>query len=401
MKRSTKFLCLFSFTILLHSYSVNAQIELDDRAVLNFEEGLGFLSPDSLYGVNLRFRMQNRVGMTTVSSTDLQPEGFEANVRRLRLRFDGFMGQNNFTYYLQLSFSRGDQDWDNTGFPGIVRDAMVFYNITPKFFLGFGQGKLPGNRQRLVSSGSLQFADRSNVNAVFNIDRDFGITFNYSSDVGRAHYRLRGAISSGEGRNITRTDNGLAYTGRVEILPMGRFKSSGDYFEGDILREPKPKLSFGTGASYNHKSLRSAGQRGSNLPEAQNILSYFADMVAKYNGWAMTLEYALRHIEDQEVFVIDQQNVYSFTGWGFNGQLSYVFTNDFEIAGRYTFIEPGNTIKWFETRQRIYTLGLSKYLRDHRTKIQLNILLNENPGQSYLPAGRDFWNIMFQVETGI
>lgn len=400
-KRMTGLSCIILLFATLNFNPVYGQTELDERAVISFTEGLGFFDPDSLFGVNLRFRMQNRVGMTTVSASDFSPKEFEANVRRLRLRFDGFLGQNNFTYYLQLSFSRGDQDWDNSGFPGIVRDALVFYTFSPAFYMGFGQGKLPGNRQRVVSSGSLQFADRSAVNAIFNVDRDFGVTAYYASQLAGLDYRLKGAISSGEGRNITRTDHGLSYTGRIELLPLGEFLDDGDFFEGDLKREPRPKISLGAGTSFNHKAIRTAGQRGTFINEQQDILSSFIDLIAKYNGWALAMEYAARDIQNQKVFTIDGQNVYSFTGWGVNSQLSYIFPGNYEVAGRFTYIEPAKTIQWFENRQEIYTLGFSKYFPAHRNKLQLNISYQQTPDPSYNLPLRNFWNIMFQIETGI
>ncbi|TVQ88365.1 MAG: porin [Bacteroidetes bacterium] len=381
--------------------NVHAQTEVDERAVINFDEGLGFFDPDSLFGLNIRFRMQNRAAMNTISGNNLAPESFEANVRRLRLRFDGFLGNTNFTYYLQLSFSRGDQDWDNSGFPGIVRDAMVFYTFNPNFYLGFGQGKLPGNRQRVISSGSQQFADRSAVNAIFNIDRDFGIMSYYSADNGGFTYRVKTSVSSGEGRNITRTDQGLAYTGRIELLPLGEFIKDGDFMEGDLFREKTPKISLGATISYNHRARRDAGQRGAFMPESQNITSWFADFLLKYNGWAFSAEYANRNIDNQKIFFVDNANLYSYTGWGINNQLSYVFPSNYELAFRYTLIEPGNTIKWFENKQEIYTLGINKYLQDHKNKLQLNISYQKNPGMHYAGGAKKFWNIMFQIETGI
>jgi hypothetical protein len=45
----------------------------------------------------------------------------------------------------------------------------------PTKIVGFGQTKLPGNNQRVVSSGSLEFTDRTINNSRFNIDRDFGL----------------------------------------------------------------------------------------------------------------------------------------------------------------------------------------------------------------------------------
>ena len=73
------------------------------------------------------------------------------------------------------------------------------WNFYKNFELWFGQAKLPGNRERIVSSGNLQFVDRSILNAGFNIDRDLGIQF-------RHHFNLTDtfivrealAISQGE-----------------------------------------------------------------------------------------------------------------------------------------------------------------------------------------------------------
>jgi hypothetical protein len=51
----------------------------------------------------------------------------------------------------------------------------VLYKPTKNWTIGFGQTKLPGNNQRVVSSGSLEFTDRTINNSRFNIDRDFGV----------------------------------------------------------------------------------------------------------------------------------------------------------------------------------------------------------------------------------
>jgi phosphate-selective porin OprO and OprP len=397
------FSCIIIFFIfsLLSVGTLKAQTEVDERAVISFKKGLGFFDPDSVFGVNIRFRMQNRAAMSTESASDFSPREFEANVRRLRLRFDGFMASQDFTYYLQLSFSRGDQDWDNTGFPGIVRDAMVFYNFSPSFYMGMGQGKLPGNRQRVVSSGSLQFADRSATNAMFNIDRDFGVMAYYNNKLAGLPFNLKTAISTGEGRNINRTDDGLSYTGRLELLPFGEFLSDGDFLEGDLLHEPTPKLSMAFTSSFNHKATRMHGQRGIFMPESQDILSMFADAMAKFQGWALMLEYAHRSISDQQIYIVNNVPVYSYTGWGFNSQLSYHFFSGFEIAGRFTRLEPSDKVAHLVNPETIYTLGFNKYLPNHRNKLQLNLSYHKNTGPGYVLPGRNFWNIMFQVETGI
>jgi hypothetical protein len=82
-------------------------------------------------------------------------------VRRLRLRLDGFVLQRRLQYYIQLSFSKADMELEGGTVPQTIRDAMVYYHFNKRFYLGFGQSKLPGNRQRVISSGNQQFADRS------------------------------------------------------------------------------------------------------------------------------------------------------------------------------------------------------------------------------------------------
>ena len=105
---------------------------------------------------------------------------------------------------------------------------------------------MPGNRQRVISSGNLQFPDRSIANAVFTLDRDFGVFAYWTIPFAGQEVQLKGAFSTGDGRNALPSDGGMAYTGRVEWLPLGRFTNKGDYSEGDIEMEPKPKFSLGS-----------------------------------------------------------------------------------------------------------------------------------------------------------
>src|SRR5690606_19864671 len=75
------------------------------------EKGFGILTADSLYSLKFQFRMQNRAAFVSKDLDDLTAESFEFRVRRLRLKFEGFVYDPKLTYYIQLSFSRGDMDW--------------------------------------------------------------------------------------------------------------------------------------------------------------------------------------------------------------------------------------------------------------------------------------------------
>ncbi|HNR55535.1 MAG TPA: porin, partial [Flavobacteriales bacterium] len=143
------------FLIVLGSFALvgKAQTEIDERALIEVKDGIS-ISQDSLFLLNLRFRMQNRLGVTSMGGEDLRIATTDFRVRRLRLRFDGYVLMRRLQYYIQLNFSRADLEVDAGNVPQPVRDAMVYYHFNKYFYFGLGQSKLPGNRQRVISSGN-------------------------------------------------------------------------------------------------------------------------------------------------------------------------------------------------------------------------------------------------------
>ena len=367
----------------------------------SFSKGLGITSPDSMFLLNIRFRMQNRAALTTKSDEDLSIDKVEARVRRLRLRFDGFIYTPKLYYLIQLAFSRGDMDYDDTGFPNVIRDAMVIYSFNKHFSIGLGQTKLPGNRQRVNSSGDLQLADRSLVNSLFNVDRDFGAQVYYNNQISGFHYVFRGAISSGEGRNFNTSDNGLAYTGRMELLPFGRFTNGGDYFEGDLAREPKPKLSIGATLSSNKKAIRTGGQLGKFLFEPRNMETQMLDILYKHKGFAFASEFLKRTSENPITENEAGDKRYIYSGWGENYQVSYLGKNNYEMVARYTHVMPGKAIRSLERAVQQYTVGVNRYLRGHRLKLQGDLTYEKNYWIDVAGANLNRWQVRFQIEAGI
>ena len=317
------------------------------------------------------------------------------------MRVDGYLYTQKLAYSIQLSFSRGDQDFENTGMANLVRDAVIFYKFSPKFYMAFGLNKLPGNRQRVNSSGQLQFAERSIVSAAMNIDRDFGLKAYYKNKLGGLNYNLKGAISTGEGRSANSTDNGLAYTGRLELLPLGEFTGDGDYSEGDLEREPNPKLSFAGGYSINKKAKRTGGQLGEGLYRPMDLETWMLDALFKYKGWAYAAEYLKRHADNPLTYNTDGDLKYAFSGKGINQQLSYSFRNNFELAFRYSWLSPSDKISFVEDQKEILELGVTRYLRKHLVKMQLNVNYMATGGNYNLRHLGNKWGILTQFELGI
>ena len=386
------------------------------KPTLNFytkkQKGFGFVTSDSVFSLNFQFRMQNRAAYITKSETDLAPEAFEFRVRRLRMKFTGFVINPKITYYFQLGFSRGDMDWRGpennkvNNSPNIIRDAVVYYNPNSKLRLGFGQTKLPGNRQRVVSSGDQQFFERSIVNARFTWDRDFGFFGHYTTP----YVILRGALTSGEGRNAELSNNGLAYTGRVELLPFGKFTGENDYQEGDLEREEKLKVSLAATYSQNDNALRQQGQLGNDLYESRTLEAIEFDLLAKYNGWAWYSEFMNRTTGNP--ITVNPNNVSQisavYAGQGFMSQMSYLFKNNFEVAGRYAMTQPSSKLydnpeapSLNEKQIENYELGVTRYFNGHRLKVQGGLMYSKLTDLRTDSLAVAYWSTVFQVELGI
>ena len=407
MKKSLAFIFLFACNGLV--ISQNPLNVFTKR-----EKGIEVVQKDSLFSIRFQFRMQNRVGYfsqfnDSEEKFDYTPESFDMRVRRLRLAMRGFVLNPKFSYYIQLSFSKADMDWESTSTsvyntsPNIVRDAMFFYEPVKGLKVGFGQTKLPGNRQRVVSSGNLQFYDRSIVNATFTLDRDFGLFATFDKN----YFRIKGAITSGEGRNSTKTDKGLNYTGRIEFLPFGKFTGDNEDCEGDLAREASPKLSLAAGYNYNVNAVRSGGTLGSDLYSGVNAQNLHADLLFKYKGFALMSEYCNRIVDTPVTMNEDGKLRAVYNGYGSNTQISYLFKNNIELAARYSFILPNKNIydnpdfsSVNEKRQDQIHVGISKYLYGHRLKVQGNLLYNMTRDLQ-TQAQKNQIGAVFQVELGI
>lgn len=393
---------VFTTIILLFTFSLCwAQIPFDDdrevqTSFLN-SRGIIFTTTDSLYSLHLRFRMQNRYSYTTRSLQDLRQSSSEMLIRRLRLRLNGNLGSKRLSYAIQLGFTVEDMDGDLNQFSNIIRDAIAEYKMDEHFSIGFGQSKLPGNRERVNSSSDLQLVDRSLMNRTFNIDRDFGAFLRYKTQWGKSQINITGVFSSGQGRNIRSQTEGYCYTGRAEWLPFGKFTSAGDYFQGDLLYEPKPKLSLAAATSFNRNASRSGAQIGSSLPQTVDLFTHFADFLFKYKGLAIAAEGVYR-TWGENGRTLTRGLVYN--GYGYSAQASYCTPKQWEGIGRVSQIIPtGSSQQVLQSRREI-TAGITRYIRYHRVKIQSDVSLLSDLKNENIPL-TERWGFRFQIEIGI
>lgn len=379
-------------------------LKLASLPYYSYGKGLGMTSADSIFQLNIRFRMQNRV---TAHGGDGRDTEYDAHIRRLRLRLDGFVGNPNFLYVIQLSFAPGDVGSIEEGKNlNIIRDAALIYQPNKNWSFTFGQTKLPGNRQRINSSGALQLTDRSINNAKFNIDRDFGVQAYYLNEFSdKFSYNIKTAVSSGQGRNWTgKNSNSYALTGRLELFPMGTFSKGGAYYEGDLAREVTPKTMLSATYYHNNNAKQSQGQLGDQLYQDKSFDGLMVDFIGKYNGWAAMASFMNRMSDDPIAYLnpgdINSDFNYVYAGKGMDYQLSYIFPSNYELIGRFSTQTMNE--KLFEknlpnTNQ--YSLGITKYFWEHTFKIQSELTFDEL--KFHNGATKNNWYFRMQLEIGI
>ena len=362
------------------------------------------IAKDSSFSVKFGARFQS---LFVSNWQDSEFEGFESEIsnfliRRARLKFDGFAYSPRLEYKLELGLSNRDiagaSVFTNEA-PRYILDATVKWNFYENFVFWAGQAKLPGNRERVISSGDLQLVDRSLLNNRFNIDRDIGFQLHHTTSLGGT-WLLKEifAFSQGEGRNVvTGNLGGFQYTGRIEILPFGAFE---DYSEAALERYATPKLSLGFTYDFNNNAVRTRSNMGAYMITESgfhqtDITTVFADFIYKYKNMSILGEYALR---DAKVPIAIEEDgtptgAVVNVGNSLNLQLGYLFADDYEIVARFTKVDEDIVGSLF-SNEKEYTLGLSKYIANHKLKVQSDISFQDSPDPE--------WNkIMYRLQVDI
>lgn len=373
-----------------------------------FGEGIKFTAADTSFSVKFRYRQQQLFETTFSENGDggLEEGSTNFQVRRSRLKFSGHAFSPKLTYKAELGLTSRDistssEDGNTRGSSRVILDAVLKYQFTDKWSIWVGQTKLPGNRERVVSSANLQFVNRSQVNSRFNIDRDAGFQLRGKYKLGEAIVKPTFSISKGEGRGISSNNiGGLDYTAHVDFLPFGKFAGKkGDYVSSDLERNQTPKLSIGLTYDLNDRASRAGGQlgsfvineaestlRGEKVYAANTLQTFIADAMFKFKGISWATEYAIRNGENE-----DFNSEYRL-GNGFVTQVGYLLPSNWEIAGRFTAIRAADESSISSNNE--YTLGVSRYIVGHSLKIQSDISRIDNT----LTDGLDDYRFRLQME---
>jgi phosphate-selective porin OprO/OprP len=363
-----------------------------DTISTKFGNGLyNVVSKDGSWSMKFGMRVQSLyVGENRINDADgLMPGTSSFLIRRARLKFGGHIVSPKLKYKIELGLSNkdlGKADATTNQAPKMILDAVLKWNFFENFVLWAGQTKLPGNRERVISSANMEFVDRSMLNSYFNIDRDMGMQLHHHTVLGKSKkftIREMFSVSQGEGRNVVQNNfGGLQYTGRIEILPFGKFAGKGDYVGGDLKREQTPKLSLAATYNFNDRAVKNRGSQGNYMidhtgenPDGffhSNETTIFADMMFKYKGFAVMGEYANRSADIVNHFSSDSTSSATvMAGSSMNLSLSYLLKSNWQVAARYTSYTPHTDFT--DNGEQRYTFAVSKYIVGHALKVQADV----------------------------
>ncbi len=379
MKFRFGFICSTFFVLSLHIITIAPLVAQDistaPEVEFGLDRGLRFNAPDSSFGLRFGARLQSQFNSTI--SLEKRGSRFvqnqtEAMLRRARILLKAHLLQDEFTYFVNVQFDKGQ-----TG----ISDAIFCWHPNVQHTFGTGQFRVFDDRQYRISSAYLQFTERSIVSNEFSQGYDIGAFWNgrwiQPDDVG---LKLYISVSHEEWKNASTAAGGFFYTTRVELLPLGEFNSKGDYRGGMLIVEPIPRLSIGFAASLNQDAhLTYAGVYDS---KGTDVKTLYTDFVYKYQYFSLSGELAWRRTDHTSLTdLIDEEFIHPmFSGYGFFLQAGRMINSMLELNTRFEAlrqINEGDFERLHNPDIDRYSLGITYYMHDDNLKMQLACSLND------------------------
>lgn len=306
----------------------------DDSVEVTYRNGLHLKAKNGNFAARIRWRAQFRLSDLTSSDLVGEEDGVQEEagflVRRARFKLDGHAYRPWLQYYLEY---------------GIVASVMLTlqFDVVPSEKIGvrIGQYKVLYNRERVDSSGSLQFADRSIVNSPFTLDRQQGPTVMGRLFAGTlADSKYAGAVVTGTGR-------GGGLDGDKRPMYIGRWqwnflKRDLPFSQSDLSRRKKPAASLAFAAASNlGRFTRFSSSGGGQLvgfepgrEDQYKLDQWMAELAYHGHGLSLQGEYHEKTIDDRVNEVTTKlEGWYAQAGYFFHEAID-AFPRPLELAIR-------------------------------------------------------------------
>jgi hypothetical protein len=305
--------------------------------------------------------VSNRVQVLSIGRLrEGRPPDRSLDIPRARTEIAGWFHSENLTYEAQFDWAEGPELQDLYLALNLRRDGILEVKA--------GQFKLPFSRQRLTSSGSQQFVDRSSVVDEFAEGRDIGVQLRGLVADERVEYRL--GVFNGGGQNSLADVAGLQYNGRVVFQPFGEL----GYAEGDLAGSDVPLLAIAGNFEYN-----AARHLGATDGRTRRVVG--TDIALHYRGLSILGEMYLRDLLHGSEPTARSTGYFIQAGY-------FVIPRRLEFAGRLgtwdpdDLVAPGDAGPDLRVGQREAGLAVGYFLNNHNFKVQSDLRRLDQPGMA-------------------
>jgi phosphate-selective porin OprO/OprP len=360
------------------------------------DKGFEFETADGRFLLQLQARLQFRIShpfdsdpVTFQEITDNDDLSFA--VRRARLKVGGHAFETWLKYYFEY---------------GLASSALLNFEAKVEKFqalsLHVGQWKVEYNRERMISSGKQQTADRSILTYPFTIDRQQGISmYGRLQGGGAADFSYWAGVFSGNGRGERGDDEFPMWTGRLQWNAFGRpvpFSGS------DLERTQDPAFNLAlAGATNRSPYTRFSQAGGGQLPgfddgvEGQyRVNQAVLETALMWKGISWQQELHWKEIDDRvNGGTTELLGNLVQIGYFFGEILSFV-PPQLELAGRYALFDPDRDAE-ADNRQEL-TFAANWFFHGHLNKLTAEFSYLDYELEGVVRNGTRFrlqWDVSF------
>ncbi len=374
------------------------------------KNGFEFRTDNDKFSLAIQNRIQARYAEPFDSDprtlADLERNENSFMIRRARTKLNGHAYAPWLKYYLQY-------DWSQP----VLRDLNLTIDKYKWAQVRVGRGKVSYNNERVTSSGSQQFVNRSIVNDVFTVDRQQGIEIKGNLFPGSWHdltYYAGAFTGLGVGER-NNDDGNMMYSGRLQWNALG---GEMKFSQSDLDFHAQPALNISVAANTNKSKctafetdsrscrkltdVNSAGGARYRDPSitsaagAQNgqyeIDQMMEEVNFKWKGFSLLHELHLKEIKDTLNNDDKTKLLGGFVQAGyFPHALMDFVPAGVELAGRYAFVDMDTNRD--NDKQTELSAVINYFLEGHFNKLslQLSHLTVEDPIELKKEAENRIW----------
>lgn len=274
--------------------------------------------------------------------------------------------------------------FEAAGAGGRLDDAMLRWNMDPQVRLWLGQFKPPLSRESIQSTREILFIDRSLAATVFTFNNlTAGVPTSIGTLRGHGFGRSSGLqlwgdtardpkqdgnlrwffhIANGQGQNLGNENDGYATTFKLEFHPWG----DPGYIQGSLDQPRGKRLALDVAWLRDDKSqlldISGNGTVDAQDRQGREIAAFGYQL--ELDRFSSQGEYFQQDTDPDlpTLMPVESDGAYVQAGW--------LFDHKWEAAFRYGWVDPDRNVAGNEQREKV--VGISRYIRGHFEKVQLD-----------------------------